>query len=72
MWGGLAIAHAEGLLASSFFFGREIYGRSGPHKLFSTIARVLAGLNPNLGEDIATVLEDKRSVASVSLTRQFF
>jgi len=35
---GLAIAHVEGLLASSFFFGRKIYGRSGLHKLFSTIA----------------------------------
>jgi hypothetical protein len=63
--------HAKGLLASSFFFDREISGRSGPQKLFSTIARDLAGLNPNLGEDIAVVLMEERSIASASLTRQF-
>jgi hypothetical protein len=63
--------HMKGLLASSFFFDREISGRSGPQKLFSTIARDLAGLNPNLGENIATVLEEERSIASASLTRQF-
>jgi len=63
--------HAKGLLASSFFFDREISGRSRPHKLFSTIARDLAGLNRNLGEYIASVLEEERSIASASLTRQF-
>jgi hypothetical protein len=63
--------HAKGLLASSFFFDREISGRSGPQKLFSTIARDLAGLNPDLGEDIAVVLEEERCIASASLTRQF-
>ena len=63
--------HAKGLLASSFFFDREISGRSGPQKLFSTIARDLAGPYPKLGEDIAMVLEEERSIASASLTRQF-
>ena len=63
--------HAKGLLASSFFFDREISGRSGPQKLFSTIARDLAGLYPNISEDVAVVLEEERSIASASLTRQF-
>jgi hypothetical protein len=63
--------HSKGLLASSFFFDREISGRSGPQKLFSTIARDLAGLYPNLGEYIAAVLEEEHSIASASIMRQF-
>jgi hypothetical protein len=63
--------HAKGLLASSFFFDQETSGCSGLQKLFSTIARDLAGLNPSLGQDIAVVLEEERSIASASLTRQF-
>jgi hypothetical protein len=64
-------SHAKGLLASSFFFDREIPGLNGPQKIFSTIARDLAGLNAALAEDIATVLEQERSIVSANLTRQF-
>jgi hypothetical protein len=76
--GKSAIAHtfaqqcrAKGLLASSFFFDREIVERNGPQKLFSTIARDLAGLSSTLAEDIAMVLEEDRSIASAPLMRQF-
>jgi tetratricopeptide (TPR) repeat protein len=63
--------HEKGLLASSFFFDREIHGCNGPQKIFNTIARDLAGLNPALAEDIAAVLDQDCSIASANLTRQF-
>ena len=63
--------HEMGVLASSFFFDREISGRNGPEKLFSTIALDLAGLSKDIAADIDQVLERDRSLASASLSRQF-
>src|SRR5258705_10573198 len=55
--GKTAIAHtvaqhcaSHGLLASSFFFDRNIPDRRSPQKLFSTIARDLVTLHDNLAD----------------------
>lgn len=76
--GKSAIAHTvaqncfqEGVLASSFFFDRNIPDRRSPQKLFSTIARDLVRLSNDLAEDIAQILQDDRSIVSASQSRQF-
>lgn len=76
--GKSAIAHTiaqkcfhEGILASSFFFDRSTPDRRNPLKLFSTIARDLAGLNNCLVGHVTQVLANDRSVASASQSRQF-
>lgn len=63
--------HQQGLLASSFFFDREISGRNGPQKLFSTIVRDLTGLNVDLAERIGLAIERDQSIATASPSRQF-
>jgi hypothetical protein len=63
--------HEKKLLASSFFFDREVSGRNGAQKLFSTSARDLAGLSKSLAETISLVLEQERGIASAPLSRQF-
>jgi hypothetical protein len=76
--GKTAIAHtiaqycdSHGLLGSSFFFDRNIPDRRTPHKLFSTIVRDLAGLDSGLADQIGTILQNDRSLASACQTRQF-
>jgi hypothetical protein len=63
--------HDEGILASCFFFDREVAGRNGSQKLFSTIARDLAVLNADLAEHIALAVERDQSLATASPIRQF-
>ena len=76
--GKSAVAHTvakrcydQGLLASSFFFDRETAGRNGPQKLFSTIARDLANLNVDLGEQISLAIERDQSITTAAPSRQF-
>jgi len=76
--GKSAIAHTvardcaqKGVLASCFFFDRNIPDRRIPQKLFSTIARDLARLSNDLTEHIVHILENDRSLASASQSRQF-
>jgi len=76
--GKSAIAHTvakrcyeTGLLASSFFFDRDVPERCGPQRLFSSIARDLSSLKEDLSERITAILESERSVASASPSRQF-
>jgi hypothetical protein len=76
--GKTAIAHTvardcfhQGILASSFFFDRNIPDRRSPLKLFSTITRDLVRLSKGLAGHIAEVLESDRSIASASQSRQF-
>ncbi|KIM84261.1 hypothetical protein PILCRDRAFT_6526 [Piloderma croceum F 1598] len=76
--GKSALAHTvalncfhEGVLASSFFFDRNIPDRRSPQKLFSTIARDLVGLSKDLVRQVSHILENDRSVASASQSRQF-
>jgi len=63
--------HIEGLLASSFFFNREVAGRNEPKMLLSTIARDLAGRSKGLCEQISLAIESDRSLATASISRQF-
>ena len=63
--------HDEGLLASSFFFNREVAGRNEPNTLFSTIARDLAGRSMGFCEQISLAIESDRSLATASISRQF-
>jgi hypothetical protein len=63
--------HLKGILASSFFFDRNISDRNHPQKLFSTIVRDLVGLSKDLAEHINIILENDRSLASASQSRQF-
>lgn len=65
------LCHEQGILGSSFFFDREVSGRNGPERLFSTIALDLAGSNKNFAEAIDLALEQQRSLASAPLCRQF-
>jgi hypothetical protein len=76
--GKSAIAHTvaqhcdnHGLLASSFFFDRNIPDRRSPQKLFSTIARDLLKLGNNLSDDVRLILENDRSIATACQSRQF-
>jgi hypothetical protein len=76
--GKSAIAHTiaqkcsdNGILASSFFFDRNIPDRRSPQKLFSTIARDLVRLSEDVKDYIDQILEDDRSLASASQSRQF-
>jgi hypothetical protein len=64
-------SHSRGILASSFFFSRDIPDRRVPQKLFSTITRDLASWNKDHAQDISRILEDHRSLASASQSRQF-
>jgi hypothetical protein len=61
----------QGILASSFFFDRNIPDRRSPLKLFSTIARDLVQLSNDLAGHVIEILENDRSVASASQSRQF-
>ena len=63
--------HNEGVLASSFFFNREVAGRNEPKMLLSTIARDLAGQSKGLCEQISLAIESDRSLATASISRQF-
>src|ERR1700722_7693992 len=76
--GKSSIAHSvakrcydAGLLASSFFFDRDVAERNGPQNLFTTIARDLAPLNHGFSERINLILENDRSLAWASPSRQF-
>ncbi|KDQ10764.1 hypothetical protein BOTBODRAFT_473217 [Botryobasidium botryosum FD-172 SS1] len=62
--------HEEGLLASSFFFSRDVAERNNPKKLLSTMARDLAR-DPRIREQISLVLESDQSLATAPLSRQF-
>lgn len=53
-----------------FFFDREIAGRNGPQKLFSTIARDLAILDVNLAKQIGPAIQHDESLATASTIRQ--
>jgi hypothetical protein len=63
--------HDEGVLASSFFFNREVAGRNEPKMLLSTIARDLAGRSKGLCDQISLAIEFDRSLATASISRQF-
>ena len=63
--------HDKGVLASSFFFNREVTGRNDPKMLFSTIARDLAGRSKGLCEQISLAIESDRSLTTASISRQF-
>src|SRR3984957_2538539 len=76
--GKSSIAHSvakscydAGLLASSFFFDRDVAERNGPQTLFTSIARDLAPLNRGFSERINLILENDRSLAWASPSRQF-
>ena len=68
--GKSAIAHtvardcfAKGILASSFFFDRNIPDQRTPVKLFSTIASDLVRMSNDLVRHVSQILENDRSVA---------
>jgi len=63
--------HDKGVLASSFFFNREVMGRNDPKMLFSTIARDLAGRSKGLCEQISLAIKSDCSLATASISRQF-
>ncbi|KAF7982537.1 hypothetical protein HWV62_28166 [Athelia sp. TMB] len=63
--------HRVGLLASSFFFNRDVASRNSPQMLITTIARDIANRHPAIAADIRTVLEDELALTSASLYRQF-
>src|ERR1700722_19567499 len=76
--GKSSIAHSvakrcydAGLLASSFFFDRDVAERNRPQHLFTSIARDLAPLNRAFYERINLILENDRSLAWASPSRQF-
>src|ERR1700734_2626266 len=76
--GKSAIAHtvardcfSKGILASSFFFDRNIPDRRTPVKVFSTIACDLVRMSNDLVGHVSQILENDRSVASAGQTRQF-
>src|SRR3984957_13370737 len=76
--GKSSIAHSvakrcydAGLLASSFFFERDVAERNRPQHLFTSIARDLAPLNRAFSERINLILENDRSLAWASPSRQF-
>lgn len=60
----------EGILASSFFFDREVAGRNVPQNLFSTIARDLA-VDEDFAEHICNSVEHNPSLATAPIQRQF-
>jgi ABC-type dipeptide/oligopeptide/nickel transport system ATPase component len=64
-------SHKDGLLASSFFFNRDIPERRVPQRLFSTLAHDLATLTKGVEEHIGHSLAKDRSLASASQSRQF-
>lgn len=63
--------YKEKILASSFFFDREIAGRNSPQKLFSTIARDLASLSEDFAEQISLAVERDPSLPTAPIPRQF-
>ncbi|KDQ07232.1 hypothetical protein BOTBODRAFT_38985 [Botryobasidium botryosum FD-172 SS1] len=76
--GKSAIAHTvahrcyqEGLLASSFFFSRDVADRNNPRKLLSTMARDLSARDPRIREQISLAMESDQSLATAPLSRQF-
>ena len=76
--GKTAIAHTvarscdeAGLLASSFFFDRNVPERSGPQRLFSTIAYDIAVLSHDISEYVSGILKRHRNVTTASPSRQF-
>src|ERR1700722_8991041 len=67
--GKSSIAHSvakrcydAGILASSFFFDRDVAERNRPQHLFTTVARDLAPLNHGFSERINLILENDRSL----------
>ncbi|KAF7967290.1 hypothetical protein HWV62_34979 [Athelia sp. TMB] len=76
--GKSAIAHTiaealyrDGFLTSSFFFNHEISTRNTPLLLFTTIARDIARLYPDIAADIGAALEQEPALASAHISRQF-
>ncbi|KAF7973900.1 hypothetical protein HWV62_14044 [Athelia sp. TMB] len=76
--GKTAIAHAVaqvlhrlGILASTFFFNRNVISRNNPQMLITTIARDVANRHPALAADISRVLEEELGLASAPITRQY-
>src|SRR3984957_748013 len=63
--------HDNGILASSFFFDRDVAERNRPQNLFTSVARDLAPLNRGFSECINLILENDRSLAWASPSRQF-
>lgn len=63
--------HDKKILAASFFFDRETVDRNSPKKVWSTIAREMAGHNSDLLAPLALRLEEDPSIASASPSRQF-
>ncbi|KAF7967035.1 hypothetical protein HWV62_36029 [Athelia sp. TMB] len=63
--------HANGHLASSFFFSRNIIYRDTPQYLFTTIARDIASRHPAFAADVGRTLEHEPALASAPLSRQF-
>ena len=63
--------YLEGILASSFFFNRDVASRNTPKSLFTTIARDIANKYPALAADISMALENELALASAPLSRQF-
>ncbi|KAF7975809.1 hypothetical protein HWV62_8497 [Athelia sp. TMB] len=61
----------EGLLASVFFFSRDMASRNTANTLFTTLARDMASLHPRAAEAIVEALEAEPALASASLSRQF-
>ncbi|KDQ13217.1 hypothetical protein BOTBODRAFT_111806, partial [Botryobasidium botryosum FD-172 SS1] len=75
--GKSAIAHTiarrcydEGLLASCFFFSRDVADRNNPKKLLSTIARDIAR-DLRVRDHICMAIERDQSLATAPLSLQF-
>lgn len=61
----------QGMLVSSFFFDREVAGRNGPQRLFSTIARDLASFSGDVAEQIDYAIMCDSALPTAAVTRQF-
>jgi hypothetical protein len=62
-------SHERNILASSFFFDREVAGRNNRQKLFSTIARDLANVDASLAQQIS--IEQDSSLPTAPIPRLF-
>lgn len=63
--------YEQRILAASFFFDRETADCNSPKKVWSTIAREMAGHDRDLVAPMAQALEDDPSIASAPPSRQF-
>ena len=63
--------HEDGILASSFFFSRNVFSRNSPQKLITTIVRDIANRHPAFAEEVSKILEGELALASAPLTRQY-